>query len=247
MRLRFSPRVACLPAVALMTVAASARQQTVKTAEVIIHTAQEGCVVELDSVPTGKTDGLGNVTLSQVEPGAHYVHIQCPSQDESGHFVSPVAGAKTEINTTKSETVPPAADANASLQVADARIRLRRLVQQAVQARARGRFDEAIPLLRQAIDLDPDNADLHCELGITFLLGKDWKTARVEMLEALHHDPNNADAHNGLGYALEKLGDLDAALKEYRLATRLDPDDPTYRTHYFDALSRLAQQKATKK
>ena len=87
--------------------------------------------------------------------------------------------------------------------------------------------------------LDPENSDLHREMGITFLLAKEWKRARVEMIEAIRHDQTDADAHNGLGYALEKLGDIDGALKEYRTATNLEPDDPTYRTHYFDALVKI--------
>jgi Flp pilus assembly protein TadD len=67
------------------------------------------------------------------------------------------------------------------------------------------------------------------------------------MLEAIRHDPTDADAYNGLGYALEKMGDLDEAVKQYRMANQLDPADPTYRTHYFDILSRLAQETAKKK
>ena len=101
--------------------------------------------------------------------------------------------------------------------------------------------------LRDAAKLDPENSDLHCELGITFLLGKDWKRARVEMLEAVRHEPTNADAHNGLGYALEKLGKLDDALKEYRTASKLDPEDSSYRQHYVDALGKLYAQQAGKK
>ena len=113
--------------------------------------------------------------------------------------------------------------------------------------RARGRLEEAVERLRAALKLDAENSDLHRELGITFLLGKDWKRARVEMLEAIRHDPTDADAYNGLGYALEKMGDLGGAVKQYRMATRLDPQDPTYRTHYFDILSKLAQEGAKKK
>jgi len=40
---------------------------------------------------------------------------------------------------------------------------------------------------------------------------------------------------------------LDEAVKQYRMATQLDPADPTYRTHYFDILSRLAEAKTKKK
>jgi cytochrome c-type biogenesis protein CcmH/NrfG len=36
-------------------------------------------------------------------------------------------------------------------------------------------------------------------------------------------------------------------LKEYRNATQLEPDDPSYRQHYLEALTRLAAEKAAKK
>jgi Flp pilus assembly protein TadD len=79
-------------------------------------------------------------------------------------------------------------------------------------------------------------------------MAKEWKRARVEMLEAIRHDQADADAHNGLGYALEKLGDIDGATKEYRTATNLEPDDPTYREHYLDSLVKIqARQEANKK
>jgi len=247
MRTRFFLWITWMGAATLLAWPSGFREPTVKTAELAIHADREGCPVELDSAPAGKTDARGNLTLGEIEPGDHYVHIRCPGEDESAYFVSLEAGKKTEVGATKSEAASPESPQSASLGAGEAKIRLRRLVQQGVQARNRGHFDEAISLLREALQLDPDNSDLHCELGITFLLEKEWKSARVEMLEALYHDPSSANAHNGLGYALEKLGDLDGALKEYRLATRLDPDDPTYRTHYFDALSKLTQQKATKK
>jgi Flp pilus assembly protein TadD len=124
---------------------------------------------------------------------------------------------------------------------------LRQLVQQALQLRAQARLDEAVAALRKAMKLDPANSDLHRELGITFLLAKEWKRARVEMIEAIRHDQGDADAHNGLGYALEKLGDIDDAVKEYRTAMNLEPDDPSYRTHYFDALVKIQARKEAKK
>jgi Flp pilus assembly protein TadD len=78
-------------------------------------------------------------------------------------------------------------------------------------------------------------------------MAKEWKRARVEMTEAIRHDQTDADAHNGLGYAMEKLGDLDGALKEYRIATQLEPDDSSYRTHYFEALVKTQLRQEAKK
>jgi len=120
-------------------------------------------------------------------------------------------------------------------------------MQQAAQLRARGRIEEAVEHLRNAMRIDPGNSDLHRELGITFLLGKDWRRARIEMLQVIRNDPNDADAHNRLGYALEKLGDIEGAVREFRIAARLDPHDPSYRQHYFQALAKQAALQLQKK
>ena len=216
------------------------------SAQVTVHARARGCLVDLDGHGVGKTDDHGILVVPDVEPGDHYLHLRCPSEEEKAFFISPLSGENVALDGNKAgETSNP--QANPALRSAEAEIQLRQLVQQAVQLRARGRLDEAVEHLRAALKLDAENSDLHRELGITFLLGKYWKRARVEMLEAIRNDPTDADAYNGLGYALEKMGDLNEAVKQYRMATQLDPQDPTYRTHYFDVLSKLAQDKAKKK
>jgi cytochrome c-type biogenesis protein CcmH/NrfG len=216
------------------------------SAQVTVHARGAGCSVELDDQQLGKTDDHGVLVVSEVEPGDHYLHLSCPSEEEKAFFISPRSGENVALEGNKAEEASNPRT-NPALSPAEAKIQLRQLVQQAVQLRARGRLDEAVEHLRAALKLDAENSDLHRELGITFLLGKDWKRARVEMLEAIRHDPTDADAYNGLGYALEKMGDLGGAVKQYRMATHLDPADPTYRTHYFDILSKLAQERAKKK
>jgi len=216
------------------------------SAQVTVRAPGSGCSVDLDNQPMGKTDDHGVLVLSEVEPGDHYLHLRCPNEDEKAFFISPRSGEKVALDGNKAEEASnPQADSTLSL--AEAKIHLRQLVQQAVQLRARGKLDEAVEQLRVALKLDAENSDLHRELGITFLLGKDWKRARIEMLEAIRRDPTDADAYNGLGYALEKMGDLEEAVKQYRMATQLDPADPTYRTHYFDLLSKLSLERTKKK
>jgi hypothetical protein len=216
------------------------------SAQVTVRARGPGCSVDLDNQRLGKTNDDGVLVLQEVEPGDHYIHLRCPSEEEKAFFISPRSGDNVVLDGRKAEEASDP-NTNPPPSPAEVKIQLRQLVQQAVQLRARGRLDEAVERLRVALKLDAENSDLHRELGITFLLGKDWKRARVEMLEAIRHDPTDADAYNGLGYALEKMGDLDEAVKQYRMATQLDPADPTYRMHYFDLLSKLAQERAKKK
>jgi len=175
--------------------------------------------------------------VQDVEPGDHYLHVRCDGdREETAYFITARLGQNVAIE------YPPLATADSKLDPTEATLKLRQLAKEAIQLRNQGELGEAVKELREATKLDPENSDLHRELGITFLLNKDWKRARIEMLEAIRHDPTDADAHNGLGYALEKLGELEPALKEYRAATHLEPDDPSYRQHYIDALAKLAGQ-----
>ena len=236
-----------LLAVGLALAAPSARGATRERppqgARVVVDAGRAACRVDLDADVAGATDVTGKLTLPDVESGDHYIHVSCPGKTEVAYYISPQAHATTTVGPLP-DTPGSAPDPEAQ---AAQQARLRRLVQQAAQLRARGRIDDAVAALREAMKLDPENSDLHRELGITFLMAKEWKRARVEMLEAIRHDENDADAHNGLGYALEKLGDLEGAVMQYRMATELEPDDESYRTHYLETQARIAARKAAEK
>jgi len=219
----------------------SRRSQDVEAAQVRIEGFGVACAVELDASPAGKTDSEGQALLDGIKPGDHYVHVACPGQAEQAFFISPKEGERIDLRPRTGDVEPLGPDSAA------AHHELSSLVQKAVQARQAGHSEEAIADLRRAAELDPENPDLHRELGITFLLMKDWERARVEYLEAIKHDPTEAESHNGLGYALDKLGETEAAANEFRTATRLDPDDDTYREHYVEALAELEARKEKEK
>jgi tetratricopeptide (TPR) repeat protein len=210
-----------------------AKKPAPQTAKVTLHTGLANCRVEMDGIVLGTTASSGELRNENTDPGDHYLHVDCPGKDDATYFISPRAGGEVEVDFTKNPPAAPASDDPTT--IAANKARLSGLVQKAIQYRSHAQLDEAIAALREAMQLDPANSDLHREMGITYLLAKEWKRARVEMIEAIRGDHTDADAHNGLGYALEKLGDLDAALKEYHIATQLEPDDPSYRTHYYDA------------
>jgi hypothetical protein len=211
-------------------------------ATVEIQTGRAGCTVDFDSGVPAETDAEGALSVESVEPGDHYLHINCRDGLARAILISPAAGEVLKLD-LRADATPPAPP----LEPAEIKQRLLEHIQESIKLRTRGRIEEAARHLRNARQLDPENSDLHRELGITFLLGKDWKRARVEMLEAIRHDPDDADAHNGLAYALEKLGQIEAAVEAYRMATKLDPSDSSYRRHYFNAVGKLAAKRAEQK
>ena len=223
----------------------AAREQTPQFAQVEIETGREGCTAELDSTSVGKTGTTGKLLLENVEPGDHYLHLKCSDEPGRAYFISPRAEQKVEVRHELKEAA--ATEPLAAENLAEIKLQLRQHIREAVELRSRGRIDEAVEHLRSAFRLDPENSDLHREMGITFLSAKEWKRSRVEMLEAIRHDPTDAEAHNGLGYALEKMGNLQGALEEYHTASKLEPDDLTYRRRYIGALARLSEQQALKK
>jgi len=231
-----------LLAVGLCCLSISARDRKVPVAKVIIEAGAPGCAVDLDASVAGTTGADGRLLLPQIEPGDHYVHVQCPGKPEVAYFITAKVNEETHLGPASENPAN-----NDPVARADNQMQLRKLMQQALELRAQAHLGEAVAALRDAVKLDPENSALHQELGLTFSMAKDWKRARVEMLETLRHDQSNADAHNGLGYALDKLGDIAGAAKEYRLASQLEPDDATFRTHYFEALAKLQAVKQERK
>ncbi|MGH9955899.1 MAG: DUF2225 domain-containing protein [Pyrinomonadaceae bacterium] len=109
---------------------------------------------------------------------------------------------------------------------------------------------QAIQAFQEAIKLDPDLAEAHFRLGLTYdALGQQqeaeeaYKKAVETYKKHLDSEENNndAEAHYNLGQTYAGLHVYGEAVREYRQAVRLKPDDAAI---YYDlglALMRLAQ------
>jgi tetratricopeptide (TPR) repeat protein len=72
--------------------------------------------------------------------------------------------------------------------------------------------------------MDPNNAGVHCNLGIALASSGEFDAAIQEYLEALRISPYNAYVHYKLGDAYTGNGDLNAAIQEYQKALQLNPN-----------------------
>jgi tetratricopeptide (TPR) repeat protein len=246
----FRPQRAMTIALLLLLSAASLcgmsilhRKHASASGQITVATGKPDCRVDLDGAAAGTTNAQGSLDLSDVDPSDHYVHIDCPGKPERTVFVT--LQPKQQLNVGPAASGVPAS--RSPLELAENRQEVRQLLVEAVNLRGDGRFPEAMHVLRRAVSLDPENPNLHHELGTTFLMVGDWDRARVELLETLRHDPDDADAHNALGFAYERLGEIKPALNQYRIATHLDPSDDSYQRHYLQALALLPADRSHKK
>jgi Flp pilus assembly protein TadD len=85
--------------------------------------------------------------------------------------------------------------------------------------------------LQKAINLEPENAALHSNLGVVLADQDRFEESVHEYREAVRISPLNPVFHNNLGNTLSRTGDLKGASKEYREAIRLNPN---YALAYFN-------------
>ena len=86
-----------------------------------------------------------------------------------------------------------------------------------------GKLEEAVAACRQALQLNPRNAEPHNNLGILLeKLGRSDEAVE-SYREALKHRPDYAEAHANLGIALKRQGALEEAVASYRTSLKLKP------------------------
>jgi Tfp pilus assembly protein PilF len=96
----------------------------------------------------------------------------------------------------------------------------------AVRNLADNRLALGMAALKDAIQLDPDNAQFHNTLGLVYLnLGRPID-GQAEIQAAIDLDKNNPDYHHNLGIALAQQSRFDDAITAYKKALSF----PTYTT-----------------
>jgi len=98
--------------------------------------------------------------------------------------------------------------------------------------------DKAIYYYEKALQIDPNYALAHYNLGVELHAKGDLDGAIREYRKVMVIDQDDADAHNNLGAALYNKGDLDGAIREYREAIQIDPDYALAYDNLYNALKK---------
>jgi len=85
--------------------------------------------------------------------------------------------------------------------------------------------EDAVRAYEKALEIDPDHADAHVNLGRLLHEQGAPAAAEVHYRRALEADAEHETAAFNLGVALEDLGKVSAAIDAYRRAIGIDPDN----------------------
>lgn len=88
----------------------------------------------------------------------------------------------------------------------------------------RGDFDAAFEIYRDLILRDPDYADAYFDMGMIYLEQDSFARAYDNFNIAIKVDPIFVKAYLYRGIASEKMGNLEAALKDFRQASGMSPE-----------------------
>jgi tetratricopeptide (TPR) repeat protein len=105
-----------------------------------------------------------------------------------------------------------------------ARRHVRRLATFAADRANAGRYAEAIAALRQAVALDPKDAQLLHDLGLVCLRAGRHAEAAGILRQAAALEPSHAGAQHALGRALDAMGQTRDAILAYKQAVWLQPN-----------------------
>jgi TolB-like protein len=101
-------------------------------------------------------------------------------------------------------------------------------------------LDAALDQARQAVQLDPSLVDARIWYGHLLLHHRFVAEGLVQLEEAVRLNPSHAQAHAELAFGLAMKGDVETAMSELSIATRLSPNDPRNdRIMSFEALAKL--------
>ncbi len=81
-----------------------------------------------------------------------------------------------------------------------------------------GRPEDGVAMMRRACDLDPFSSYTRIMLGWTLYYSKNYEAASSQLKHAVELDPSLWIGHTSLGMVLERLGHLEEAIAEFRLA-----------------------------
>jgi len=100
------------------------------------------------------------------------------------------------------------------------------------------RLEDGLAHSRRAVELAPDYAEAHNDLGVGLAREGNLAEAADQYRQAIAIQPTYDEAYNNLGVAVVRQGDIAAGIDDYRRALELNPDYADAHVNWGNALVR---------
>jgi Flp pilus assembly protein TadD len=152
-------------------------------------------------------------------------HIDADGNDSPAILVDDTTASNRAVNIPEFANVPPGSLEHIVPQATDSY----RMIDRASTLMEQNKIPEAIELLRQAIQLDPEDALTHYYLAVLLTRTGQESEALKEYRKACALNPTNATYLDHLGASLALSGDWDGAVDQIQKAIALQPISAEHR------------------
>ena len=104
-----------------------------------------------------------------------------------------------------------------------------------------GKYQQAIDNFNEAIELDPEYADVYNNRGVAYAILGDNDQAIADFNKVLEIEPNDTQAYLNRGLTYKTLGQINEAIIDYERALELSTD-PDVQKQVEDILKELRGQ-----
>jgi len=101
-----------------------------------------------------------------------------------------------------------------------------RIFDLALDLAKKGQYEAAVTGWKKALELGPDDASVHMNLGVALAGSGKLDEAIAQYQKALELSPDNPESHLNFGIALAGKGDLNQAIAHYQKALEINPEYP---------------------
>jgi tetratricopeptide (TPR) repeat protein len=160
-------------------------------------------------------------------------HVDEQGRDSPAVLIENATAANRAVNIPEFLNIQP--DGLAKIEIPAAEFY--RIIENAWALAERGRYDASVTEWKKALQLNPDDAKAHNNLGRVLAAKGDIDEAVEHWQRALQLNPDYAEAHNNLGTALVRKGRFDEAIAHFRTVLETNPESPEVHNNLGRALA----------
>jgi Flp pilus assembly protein TadD len=159
-----------------------------------------------------------------------YTHLYLTHIDDNGHVSPPVVvenatASNRAVNIPEFMNIGPEDGPDSLEHIATPAMDFYKIFDNAVQLAEKRQYDAAVPVWKQAVQMDPDDARAYNNLGVALAATGSISDAVAQYKKSLELNPDNSQTRNNLGSVLAQEGKMDEALAEIRKAVEINPDN----------------------